>query len=126
KIGLVGLNGTGKSTLLKLISGDFQPSSGEIQKAKDCTIGFLNQDLLSYQSEESILDVALAAFKETLMLQEQIEQVLIQMETDPSEEIIHKLADLQERFESHEGYTIKSKAEEVLEGIGFATEDISR
>ena len=42
KIGLVGQNGTGKSTLLKIISGDYQPSSGEVQKAKDCTIGFLN------------------------------------------------------------------------------------
>src|SRR5690606_28396716 len=115
KIGLVGLNGTGKSTLLKIISGDYQPSSGEIQKAKDCTIGFLNQDLLSYQSEDSILDVALEAFKETLALQEQIDQVLKQMETDYSEEIIHKLANLQEQFEAHEGYTIKAKAEEVLE-----------
>lgn len=126
KIGLVGLNGTGKSTLLKIISGDFQPSAGEIQKAKDCTIGFLNQDLLSYQSEDSILEVALEAFKETLLLQEQIDEVLKQMETDYSEEIIHKLADLQERFESREGYTIKAKAEEVLEGIGFATGDLSR
>lgn len=126
KIGLVGLNGTGKSTLLKIISGDFQPSAGEIQKAKDCTIGFLNQDLLSYQSEDSILEVALEAFKETLLLQEQIDEVLKQMETDYSEEIIHKLADLQERFESREGYTIKAKAEEVLEGIGFATGDLTR
>lgn len=126
KIGLVGFNGTGKSTLLKIINGDFQPSSGDIQKAKDCTIGFLNQDLLSFQSEESILDVALAAFKETLKLQDEIEEVLKQMETDYSDEVIHKLAHLQDRFEAHEGYTIKAKAEEVLEGIGFNTADLQR
>ncbi|AWW33247.1 ABC transporter ATP-binding protein [Echinicola strongylocentroti] len=126
KIGLVGLNGTGKSTLLKIINGDYLPSKGEIQKAKDCTIGFLNQDLLSYQSEDSILDVALEAFKETLALQDQIDVVLKQMETDYSEEIINKLAHLQERFEANEGYTIKAKAEEVLEGIGFSTGDLSR
>ncbi|MFC4872712.1 ABC-F family ATP-binding cassette domain-containing protein [Negadavirga shengliensis] len=126
KMGLVGLNGTGKSTLLKIINGDIQPSSGEIQKAKDCTIGFLNQDLLSYQSEDSILDVALEAFKETLSLQVEIEKVLQQMETDHSEAVIQKLADLQERFEANEGYTIKAKAEEVLEGIGFQTADLSR
>jgi ATP-binding cassette subfamily F protein 3 len=96
KIGLVGLNGTGKSTLLKIINGDFQPSSGEIQKSKDCSIGFLNQDLLSYQSEDSILDVALEAFKDTLRLQEEIDAVLKQMETDYSDEIINKLAKLQE------------------------------
>ena len=126
KIGLVGLNGTGKSTLLKLINGDYQPSSGEIQKAKDCTIGFLNQDLLSYQSEDSILDVALEAFQETLRLQEEIDKVLKQMETDYSDQIIDKLAKLQDQFEANEGYTIKAKAEEVLEGIGFQTADLKR
>ena len=126
KIGLVGQNGTGKSTLLKIINGDYQPTTGEVQKAKDCTIGFLNQDLLSYQSDESILNVALAAFKETLALQDQIDQVLKQMETDYSEEIINKLATLQDRFERNEGYTIKAKAEEVLEGIGFQTADLQK
>ena len=126
KIGLVGLNGTGKSTLLKIIHGDYQPSSGEVQKSKDCTIGFLNQDLLSYQSEDSILDVALEAFKDTLKLQDEIDAVLKQMETDHSDAIIQKLARLQDQFEANEGYTIKAKAEEVLEGIGFSTQDLKR
>ncbi len=126
KIGLVGQNGTGKSTLLKIINGDFQPSSGEVQKAKDCTIGFLNQDLLSYQSDDSILNVALAAFKETLELQDEIDAILKKMETDYSDEIINRLAFLQERFEANEGYTIKAKAEEVLEGIGFKSADLNK
>lgn len=126
KIGLVGQNGTGKSTLLKIINGDYQPSSGEVQKAKDCTIGFLNQDLLSYQSDDSILNVALAAFKETLALQDEIDEILKKMETDFSEEIINRLAFLQERFEANEGYTIKAKAEEVLEGIGFKSSDLGK
>lgn len=126
KIGLVGQNGTGKSTLLKIIHGDYLPTTGEVQKAKDCTIGFLNQDLLSYQSDEAILDVALAAFKETLAIQDEIEQVLKLMETDYSEEVINRLAHLQDRFESNEGYTIKAKAEEVLEGIGFQTNDLQK
>lgn len=126
KIGLVGQNGTGKSTLLRIINGDYQATTGEVQKAKDCTIGFLNQDLLSYQSDESILNVALEAFKETLALQDEIDEVLRKMETDHSEEIINRLAFLQDRFEANEGYTIKAKAEEVLEGIGFKTEDLQK
>ncbi|MGY6558038.1 MAG: ATP-binding cassette domain-containing protein [Nitritalea sp.] len=126
KIGLIGQNGTGKSTLLKLIVGDYQPTEGEIQKAKDTSIGFLNQDLLSYLSEDSILDVALEAFKETLDLQEEIDRILKQLETDYSEETLNKLASLQERFESQDGYALKAKAAAVLEGIGFRTEELSR
>ena len=59
--------------------------------------------------------MALAAFKETLAIQDEIEKVLKLMETDYSDEVINKLAFLQDRFESNEGYTIKAKAEEVLE-----------
>ena len=44
KIGLIGLNGTGKSTLLRLIDGEYQPDEGSISKSGDCSIGFLNQD----------------------------------------------------------------------------------
>lgn len=126
KIGLVGQNGTGKSTLLRIINGDYQATSGEVQKAKDCSIGFLNQDLLSYQSDDSILNVALEAFKETLALQAEIDEVLKRMETDYSEEIINRLATLQDLFESNEGYTIKAKAAEVLAGIGFSASDLDK
>ncbi|MDN3202598.1 ABC-F family ATP-binding cassette domain-containing protein [Algoriphagus sediminis] len=126
KIGLVGQNGTGKSTMLKIIHGEYQPSSGEVQKAKDCSIGFLNQDLLSYLSDDSILDVALEAFQEVLSLQDEIDAVLKQMESDYSDEIMNKLATLQDKFEANEGYTIKAKAAEVLAGIGFSDADLSK
>jgi ATP-binding cassette subfamily F protein 3 len=69
KIGLIGANGTGKSTLLRLISGEYQPDGGNISKSGNCTIGFLNQDLLSYQSDESILSVAMQAFERQNFLQ---------------------------------------------------------
>jgi ATP-binding cassette subfamily F protein 3 len=63
KIGLIGANGTGKSTLLRIINGEYQLSGGEVTKRKDLTIGFLNQDLLSYESQKSILEVAMEAFE---------------------------------------------------------------
>lgn len=126
RIGLIGLNGKGKSTLLKLIEGSLTLDSGTISKSKDCTIGFLNQDLLSYQSDESILNVALGAFKETLNTQRSIDEVLGQMEANYTDDLVTKLAALQEKFERLDGYTIQSRAEEVLEGIGFSTSDLKK
>jgi ATP-binding cassette, subfamily F, member 3 len=126
KIGLIGLNGKGKSTLLKLINGDYMLDAGSISKSNDCTIGFLNQDSLSFQSEESILAVTMAAFKEALDTQLKIDKILKKLETDYSDDLINKLTKLQEKFEQLDGYTIQSKAEEVLEGMGFSTADLKR
>ncbi len=126
KIGLIGLNGRGKSTLLKIIDGELKIDAGSISKAKDCTIGFLNQDLLSYQTDDAILTVAMGAFKEAVDTQRQLEKVLHQLETEYSDDLVDKLTRLQEKFEHLDGYTMQSKAEEVLEGIGFTTKDLHR
>lgn len=126
KIGLIGLNGRGKSTLLKIINGDYKIDEGSISKAKDCTIGFLNQDLLSYQTEDAILTVAMEAFKDAVGTQRQIEHVLHQLESEYSDALVDKLTRLQEKFENLDGYTMQAKAEEVLEGIGFNTTDLHR
>lgn len=126
RIGIVGHNGAGKTTLLKLINGDFTPDEGQISMPKECSIGFLNQDLLSYQTEESILHVAMEAFGPVLKIQEQMDNILHEMETDYKEELVEKLADLQEKFETLEGYTIKSKAETILAGLGFKEEEMDQ
>ncbi|MDH5366744.1 MAG: ATP-binding cassette domain-containing protein, partial [Cyclobacteriaceae bacterium] len=126
KIGLIGLNGKGKSTLLRLIDDEYQPNSGTISKSKECTIGFLNQDLLSYQSDDSIITVAMEAFKEAVTLQKQIDAILKKMETNYTDDLVDKLTKAQERFEALDGYTMQAKAEEILEGIGFKTEDLTR
>ncbi len=126
KIGLIGANGTGKSTLLRLISGEYTPDGGNISKSGDCTIGFLNQDLLSYQTDDSILEVAMQAFERQLELQKEIDQVLHKMETNYEDKDVDLLAKLQEEFERLDGYTIQSKTEEILEGLGFSTDDLNR
>ncbi len=126
KIGLIGLNGKGKSTLLKLIHGDYKLDGGEISMSKDCSIGFLNQDLLSYQSQDSILNVAMMAFEEAVDAHKKIEAILKKLETEYSDELIDKLTKLQEKFERLEGYSMQAKAEEILEGIGFNTSDLQR
>jgi ATP-binding cassette, subfamily F, member 3 len=126
KIGLIGLNGTGKSTLLRLIIGEYQPDGGSISKSGDCSIGFLNQDLLSYQSDDSILSVAMQAFERQNQLQVQLDKILYDLEHNYRDELVDKLARVQEEFEALDGYTIQSKAEAILEGLGFSTDDLHR
>lgn len=126
RIGLIGANGTGKSTLLRLLVGEYKPDAGEISKSGDCTIGFLNQDLLSYQTEDSILLVAMQAFERQLYLQKEIDKVLHQMEVAYEDSQVDKLTKLQEEFEALDGYSIQSKAEEILEGLGFTTSELQR
>ena len=126
KIGLIGLNGKGKSTLLKLINSELVADKGSISRAKDCTIGFLNQDLLSYLTEDSILTVAMQAFGDAVDTQRKIEHILKKLETDYSDDLVDKLTKLQEIFEHLDGYSMQAKAEEILEGIGFTTEQLHK
>jgi ATP-binding cassette, subfamily F, member 3 len=124
RIGLIGLNGTGKSTLLRIINGEYLPDGGTISKSGECTLGFLNQDLLSYQTDDSILSVAMQAFERENYLQKRIDEVLHEMETNYRDELIDRLARLQDEFEGLGGYTIQSRAEEILEGLGFKTHEL--
>ena len=126
KIGLVGLNGTGKSTLLRIINGEFQLEKGEVSKLRNMTLGFLNQDLLSYSSSDTILEVAMQAFAEPLRLEKEIHALLEKMEHDHSEAILHELHDKQVAYEAADGYNIQHKAEALLEGLGFSTPDLNR
>ncbi|GAB4126811.1 MAG: ABC-F family ATP-binding cassette domain-containing protein [Raineya sp.] len=126
KIGLIGLNGTGKSTLLRLIVGEYQPDRGSISKSKDCSIGFLNQDLLSYQSDEPILQVAMQAFEKQNAIQKKINEILSQIEIEHNDKLLEELSHLQEEFAILEGYSLQAKAEAVLEGLGFATKDLQK
>lgn len=126
KIGLIGLNGTGKSTLLRIINGEYQPDGGTLSKSGDVSIGFLNQDLLSYQTDDSILSVAMQAFERQNQLQKRIDELLHQMETDYSDDLIDKLGKAQEEFEALDGYSVQSKAEEIMEGLGFSTDDLQK
>jgi ATP-binding cassette subfamily F protein 3 len=126
KIGLIGANGTGKTTLLKIIVGDYKPTSGTISMSKDITLGYLNQDLLSYASDKSILHVAMEAFERQNILHAEIEELLKKLETDYSEDLLNKLSDRQHEFEALDGYNIEYKAHEILAGLGFADADQER
>lgn len=126
RIGLIGYNGTGKSTLLKVLTDQYHPSQGTVEKGRETTIGFLHQDLLSFDTEDSILDVALTAFEKVKALEKEIEQIGIELEKSSDESLAHIYAEKLHELEIHGGYDIQHKTEEILQGLGFANSDLSR
>ncbi len=126
RIGLIGYNGTGKSTLLKVFTGQYLPSKGTVEKGKETTIGFLHQDLLSFDTEDSILDVALGAFEEVKKLEKEIEKIGHELEKNSDEELAHLYADKLHELEILGGYNIHHKTEEILQGLGFPNADLTR
>ncbi len=127
RIGLIGYNGTGKSTLLKLLTGGFSASAGTVEKGRDTTIGYLHQDLLSFDSNDSILKVAMGAFERVLELEKEIERLGHALEADSeNEKILHDYSDRLHEMDVLDGYNIHHKTEEVLQGLGFANADLER
>ena len=126
RIGLIGYNGTGKSTLLKVFTGQYLPSSGSVEKGKETTIGFLHQDLLSFDTDDSILQVALGAFERVLELEKEIEEIGIELEKSSDESLAHLYGDKLHELEVLGGYDMHHKTEEILQGLGFANADLQR
>ncbi|MEI8074228.1 MAG: ABC-F family ATP-binding cassette domain-containing protein [Bacteroidota bacterium] len=127
RVGLIGYNGTGKSTLLKVLVGEYLPSKGSVEKSKDTTIGYLHQDLLSFDTNENITEVALSAFERVRQLEKEIETLGIELENDSeNHDLLIKYTDALHELDVLDGYNIHHKAEEVLHGLGFSNDDLIR
>ena len=126
RIGLIGYNGTGKSTLLKLFAGEYQPSKGTVEKSKTTTIGYLHQDLLSFDTNESILQVAMGAFERVMQVQKEIDELGKELELEENEAKLIRYTDLLSEMDELDGYNVDHKVEDVLHGLGFKQKDVSR
>jgi ATP-binding cassette subfamily F protein 3 len=126
RIGLIGYNGTGKSTLLKLLVGEYSPSEGTVERSRNTSIGYLHQDLLSFDTNDSILNVALTAFEKIIQLEKEIEELGKELEATSDEKILLEYSDKLHELEVLGGYDIHHRTEEVLQGLGFSNADLQR
>ncbi|OQP41130.1 ABC transporter ATP-binding protein [Niastella yeongjuensis] len=133
RIGLIGYNGTGKSTLLKLLVGQYQASAGTVERSRNTSIGYLHQDLLSFDTNDTILGVALGAFERVLQLEKELEELGKELENTASgrtaaqeDALLHKYSDRLHEMDTLDGYNIHHKTEEVLQGLGFSNADLQR
>ncbi len=127
RIGLIGYNGTGKSTLLKILVGQLTPSKGTVEKGRDTTLGYLHQDLLSFDTNESITEVALGAFERVRELEKEVEKLGQALEANAEDnDLLIQYTDALHEIDLLDGYNIHHKAEEVLHGLGFAIKDLNR
>ena len=122
KIGLVGRNGSGKTTLFRIITGTEAPDTGEVHSINGLKLGLLEQHV-DFSSGETVHTAALSAFKAVHDLEAEMRRLEKQMETDHSEAVLSRYADLQLEFERAEGYTYAARAEAVLMGLGFTPEN---
>ncbi|MCR5196383.1 MAG: ABC-F family ATP-binding cassette domain-containing protein [Pseudobutyrivibrio sp.] len=128
KVAIVGNNGTGKSTLLKIIVGEMPSDDGGVTLKKDATFGYLAQ----YQEDSfgsNILDTVLGAREDLLAMEKRLGDMEQQMSSVPSAEMesfmeaYHKL---QHQFDLKGGYTFRSEAVGILKGLGFEGDDLNK
>ncbi len=128
RIGLIGKNGAGKSTFLKILSGVNTSSTGSFSLEKNCSLGYLPQEL-EVENIRTVIEETYQAFPKLLKNQSRQEEIseLLNTRTDYEssvyQELIQELSDLGTTFEILGGYTYKAQSEKILLGLGFTTDD---
>ena len=132
KIGIIGVNGTGKTTLFKIISGIYGYDSGDIYTSKDCEIGYLEQNT-NFHSENTIFEEVLEVFKDIVDMENYLRELEDKIAKESSnsnstnlEKLMNEYSNKLELFSDINGYGYKSEAKGILKGLGFSDEDMSK
>ncbi|CEI74181.1 ribosomal protection-like ABC-F family protein [Romboutsia hominis] len=132
KIGIVGVNGTGKTTLFKVISGIYGYDSGDIYTSKDCEIGYLEQHT-NFHSNNTILEEVLEVFKDLIEMENYLRNLEVKIAEESAnpnsnklEKIMDEYSHKLEKFSDMNGYGYKSEAKGVLKGLGFSDDDMNK
>lgn len=131
RVGLVGKNGAGKSTMLKILSGDIPPDSGTIATEKEVRIGFLRQDI-DFVLGRTVLEEAYQAFEDIKKAEKKMEEINHQLvtrtdyESESYSKLIEDLSDVTHHYEILGGYNYVGDTERILLGLGFKREDFDK
>lgn len=131
RVGLVGKNGAGKSTMLRIISGEQEYDTGSIAIEKEVQIGFLKQDI-DFAEGRTVLQESYEAFKEIKALEGQLEEINTQLaertdyESESYNQLMIDLNEVQHQYEIHGGYNYQGETERILQGLGFEREDFTK
>lgn len=130
RVGLVGKNGAGKSTMLKILAGDFVPDSGVIATEKQVRLGFLRQDI-DFERGRTVLQEAYLAFEDIMKAEMRMDEINHQLanrtdyESESYHDLIDELSEVTHQYDILGGYNYKGAAERVLQGLGFKREEFN-
>ncbi len=130
RVGLVGKNGAGKSTMLKILAGDIQPDSGVIATEKEVRLGFLRQDI-DFEQGRTVLEEAYQAFEDIKRAEFRMDEINHQLanrtdyESQGYHDLIDELSEVTHQYEILGGYNYIGETEKILLGLGFKREEFN-